>query len=121
MPRERPQPRHRLGTCATASSNSPSIKIVLARTFAHRLVGRLFSVSALMSALWRSTLLTRRADYGSMLGAFGMGAVFGALNIGQIRRQLRAKPRSPPVRCRWAAPLSRWGLSRMPVLTRRRW
>ena len=46
------------------------------------------SVSALMPLVARDLLHGGAQTYGIMLGAFGMGAVIGALNIGEIRKRL---------------------------------
>ena len=67
-------------------SNSPSIRIVLTRTLVTGLLGG--SVSALMPLVARDLLHGGAQTYGIMLGAFGMGAVIGALNIGEIRKRL---------------------------------
>ncbi len=67
-------------------ANSPSIRIVLTRTLVTGLLGG--SVSALMPLVARDLLHGGAQTYGIMLGAFGMGAVIGALNIGEIRKRL---------------------------------
>ena len=59
--------------------NSPSIRVVLARTFITGVVGG--SVSALMPLVARDLLHGGSQSYGIMLGCFGMGAVMGALNV----------------------------------------
>ena len=58
-------------------TNSPPIKIVLARTFLTGLIGG--SVMALMPLVARDLLHGGAQTYGILLGAFGMGAVIGAL------------------------------------------
>ena len=63
-------------------ANSPSIRIVLTRTLVTGLLGG--SVSALMPLVARDLLHGGAQTYGIMLGAFGMGAVIGALNIGEV-------------------------------------
>src|SRR6185437_5516370 len=67
-------------------TNSPPIKIVLTRTFVIGLIGG--SLSALMPLVARDLLHGGAQTYGIILGAFGMGAVIGALNIGEIRKRL---------------------------------
>ena len=67
-------------------ANSPSIKIVLMRTLVTGLIGG--SISALMPLVVRDLLHGGAQTYGIMLGAFGMGAVIGALCIAEIRRRL---------------------------------
>ena len=66
--------------------NSPSIRVVLGRTFATGLAGG--SVSALMPLVARDLLGGGPTTYGLILGAFGLGAVIGALNVGQLRSRL---------------------------------
>src|SRR5512141_614883 len=83
-------PRERLNRAMVSGvryiANSPSIRIVLARTLVTGLIGG--SVSALMPLVARDLLHGGAQTYGIMLGAFGMGAVFGALNIGEVRRRM---------------------------------
>jgi hypothetical protein len=67
-------------------ANSPSIRIVLTRTLVTGLLGG--SVSALMPLVARDLLHGGAQTYGIMLGAFGMGAVIGALNIAEVRKRL---------------------------------
>ncbi len=63
--------------------NSPSIRIVLGRTLATGIAGG--SVAALMPLVARDLLHGGAQTYGIMLGAFGMGAVIGALNLQRLR------------------------------------
>jgi MFS family permease len=83
-------PRERLNRAIVSGvryiANSPSIKIVLARTLVTGLIGG--SVSALMPLVARDLLHGGAQTYGIMLGAFGMGAVVGALNIGEMRKRM---------------------------------
>ena len=83
-------PRERLNRAIVSGvryiSNSPSIKIVLVRTLMTGLIGG--SLSALMPLVTRDLLHGGAQTYGIMLGAFGMGAVVGALNIGEVRKRL---------------------------------
>src|SRR6201982_1369566 len=83
-------PRERLNRAIVSGVryiyNSPSIRIVLARTLVTGLIGG--SVSALMPLVARDLLHGGAQTYGIMLGAFGMGAVIGALDIGMSRKQL---------------------------------
>jgi len=83
-------PRERLNRAMVSGvryiTNSPPIKIVLTRTLVTGLIGG--SVSALMPLVTRDLLHGGAQTYGIMLGAFGMGAVFGALNIGEVRRRM---------------------------------
>ena len=66
--------------------HSPPIRIVLGRTLATGIAGG--SVSALMPIVARDLLHGGAQTYGVMLGAFGMGAVIGALNISKLRGRL---------------------------------
>jgi MFS family permease len=83
-------PRERLNRAIVSGvryiANSPSIKIVLMRTLVTGLIGG--SISALMPLVVRDLLNGGAQTYGIMLGAFGMGAVIGALNIGEVRKRL---------------------------------
>src|SRR5882762_5353123 len=96
-------------------ANSPSIRIVLTRTLVTGLLGG--SVSALMPLVARDLLHGGAQTYGIMLGAFGMGAVIGALNIGQIRRQLSGEAAVRACALSMGGAIVAVGLSRMPVLT----
>src|SRR5579863_10167189 len=82
-------PRERLNRAIVSGvryiANSPSIKIVLMRTLVTGLIGG--SISALMPLVVRDLLHGGAQTYGIMLGAFGMGAVIGALNIGEARKR----------------------------------
>ena len=66
--------------------HSPPIRIVLGRTMVTGIAGG--SVSALMPIVTRDLLHGGAQTYGVMLGAFGMGAVIGALNISTLRGRL---------------------------------
>jgi len=63
--------------------NSPPIRIVLGRTFVTGFAGG--SVFALMPLIARDLLAGGPTTFGLLLGCFGLGAVVGALNIGQLR------------------------------------
>jgi MFS family permease len=83
-------PRERLNRAIVSGvryiANSPSIRIVLIRTLVTGIIGG--SISALMPLVARDLLHGGAQTYGVMLGAFGMGAVFGALNISEVRRRM---------------------------------
>jgi MFS family permease len=83
-------PRERLNRAIVSGvryiANSPPIRIVLIRTLVTGLIGG--SVSALMPLVARDLLHGGAQTYGIMLGAFGMGAVLGALNITEVRKRL---------------------------------
>jgi predicted MFS family arabinose efflux permease len=69
--------------------NSPNLRVVLTRTLLFGVIGG--SVSALMPLLARDLLGGDARLYGIMLGAFGMGAVIGALNVAAVRRRFGAE------------------------------
>ena len=96
-------------------TNSPPIKIVLTRTFVTGVIGG--SVSALMPLVVRDLLHGGAQTYGIMLGAFGMGAVVGALNIGAVRKQMRGESAIRVCALSMGAAIGAVGLSREPVLT----
>jgi MFS family permease len=66
--------------------NSPPIRVVLGRTLAIGIAGG--SVPALMPLVARDLLQGGAQTYGIMLGAFGLGAVIGALNLSRLRAHL---------------------------------
>src|SRR4029078_11283427 len=72
-------PRERLKRAIVSGissiGNSPSIRIVLSRTLVTGLIGG--SVSALMPLVARDLLHGGAQTYRLLLGAFGVGAVFG--------------------------------------------
>ncbi|MCO5132397.1 MAG: MFS transporter [Xanthobacteraceae bacterium] len=70
-------------------ANSPAIRIVLGRTLVTGITGG--SISALMPLVARDLLHGGAQTYGIMLGAFGMGAVVGALSIGRIRKYVNGE------------------------------
>ena len=96
-------------------TNSPPIKIVLTRTFVTGVIGG--SVSALMPLVVRDLLHGGAQLYGIMLGAFGMGAVVGALNIGAVRKQFRGEFAIRICALSMGLAIAAVGLSREPVLT----
>jgi MFS family permease len=69
--------------------NSPSIKIVLARTLLVGLLGG--AILALLPLVTRDRLQGGAGLYGMMLGAFGVGAVLGALNLTRLRKHFGAE------------------------------
>lgn len=64
-------------------ANSPAIRIVLVRTLVSGLLGA--SIPALMPLVARTLLGGTAQTYGLLLGAFGAGAVIGALNLSRLR------------------------------------
>jgi MFS family permease len=70
-------------------SNSPSIRVLLVRTLVTGIVGG--SVAALLPIATRDLLHGGAQTYGVMLGAFGLGAVTGALNVSTLRSRFGAE------------------------------
>jgi MFS family permease len=112
-------PRERLNRAIVSGvryiANSPSIKIVLARTLVTGLIGG--SVSALMPLVARDLLHGGAQTYGIMLGAFGMGAVIGALNIGVLRKQMSGEAAIRACAIAMGGAIAVVALSHEPVIT----
>jgi predicted MFS family arabinose efflux permease len=112
-------PRERLNRAIVSGvryiANSPSIRIVLARTLVTGLIGG--SVSALMPLVARDLLHGGAQTYGIMLGAFGMGAVIGALNITEVRKRLSGEAAIRACALSMGGAIAAVALSREPVLT----
>lgn len=96
-------------------ANSPSIRIVLARAMATGAIGG--SISALMPLVARDLLHSGAQTYGIMLGAFGFGAVFGALCIGEIRRRMSGEAAVRACTISMGGAIAAVALSTQPVLT----
>ncbi len=96
-------------------ANSPSIRIVLIRTLVTGLIGG--SVSALMPLVARDLLHGGAQTYGIMLGAFGMGAVIGALNIAEVRKRMSGEAAIRTCAISMAGAIAAVAISREPVLT----
>jgi predicted MFS family arabinose efflux permease len=112
-------PRERLNRAMVSGvryiANSPPIRIVLARTLVTGLIGG--SVSALMPLVARDLLHGGAQTYGIMLGAFGMGAVIGALNITEVRKRMGGEAAVRACALSMAGAIAAVALSRSPVLT----
>src|SRR5213080_1792845 len=112
-------PRERLNRAMVSGvryiANSPSIRIVLARTLVTGIIGG--SVSALMPLIVRDLLHGGAQMYGIMLGAFGMGAVIGALNIGELRKRMSGEAAVRACTLSMAGAIAAVALSKEPVLT----
>jgi predicted MFS family arabinose efflux permease len=112
-------PRERLNRAIVSGvryiANSPPIKIVLARTMITGLIGG--SVSALMPLVTRDLLHGGAQTYGIMLGAFGMGAVIGALNIGEVRKRMSGEAAIRACAISMGASIAAVALSDQRVLT----
>jgi hypothetical protein len=96
-------------------SNSPAIRIVLTRTVVTGMVGG--SVSALMPLVARDLLHGNAQTYGTMLGAFGVGAVIGALNLTRIRKRMSGEAAVRACAALMACAAVTVALSNHPVLT----
>jgi MFS family permease len=112
-------PRERLNRAIVSGvryiANSPSIKIVLVRTLVTGLIGG--SLSALMPLVARDLLHGGAQTYGIMLGAFGMGAVIGALNIAEVRKRLSGEAAIRACALSMGGAIAAVALSHEPVLT----
>lgn len=112
-------PRERLTRAMTAGvryiTNSPSIKIVLTRSMVTAAIGG--SIVALMPLVARDLLHGGAQTYGIMLGAFGLGAVVGALCIGQVRRRMSGEAAVRACALSMAGAIAAIALSREPVIT----
>jgi predicted MFS family arabinose efflux permease len=112
-------PRERLNRAIVSGvryiANSPSIRIVLARTLVTGLIGG--SLSALMPLIARDLLHGGAQTYGIMLGAFGMGAVIGALNIAEVRKRMSGEAAVRACALCMGGAITAVALSREPVLT----
>nr|WP_082747449.1 MFS transporter [Bradyrhizobium macuxiense] len=96
-------------------SNSPSIKIVLARTLVTGVIGG--AITALMPLVARDLLHGDAQTYGILLGAFGLGAVIGALNITEVRKRMSGEAAIRACALTMGAVIAAVALSREPVLT----
>jgi MFS family permease len=96
-------------------TNSPPIKIVLLRTLVMGLIGG--AVMALMPLVARDLLHGGAQTYGIMLGAFGMGAVVGALNIHELRKRMSGEAAIRACTISMAFAMAALALSNEPVLT----
>src|ERR1700712_5748451 len=112
-------PRERLNRAIVSGVryiyNSPSIRIVLARTLVTGVIGG--SISALMPLVARDLLHGGAQTYGIMLGAFGVGAVIGALNITEVRKRMTGEAAVRACALCMAGAISAVALSTEPVLT----
>ncbi len=96
-------------------TNSPPIKIVLLRTLVMGLIGG--AIMALMPLVARDLLHGGAQTYGIMLGAFGMGAVIGALNIHELRKRMSGEAAIRACTISLAFAMAALALSTEPVLT----
>jgi len=112
-------PRERLNRAIVSGvryiTNSPSIRIVLTRTMVTGIIGG--SVSALMPLVARDLLHGGAQTYGIMLGAFGMGAVVGALNISEVRRRMSGEAAVRACALAMGCAIGAVAISKEPVIT----
>ncbi|WP_084335119.1 MFS transporter [Bradyrhizobium arachidis] len=112
-------PRERLGRAIVSGvryiTNSPSIKIVLTRTMVTGIVGG--SILALMPLVARDLLHGGAQTYGIMLGAFGFGAVIGALCLAEVRKRMNGEAAVRACTLGMAGSTAVVALSHEPVLT----
>lgn len=96
-------------------ANSPSIKIVLARSLATGVIGG--SILALMPLVARDLLRGDAQTYGFMLGAFGFGAIIGAIGIGWVPKWISGEAAVRACALSMGAAIAAVALSREPALT----
>lgn len=96
-------------------ANSPSIKIVIARSLITAIVGS--AIQALMPLVARDLLHGGAQTYGIMLGAFGVGAVIGALNISELRKRISSEAAVRACTVSMSGAIAAVALSREPILT----
>ncbi|MEK9281088.1 MFS transporter [Bradyrhizobium sp. ISRA442] len=96
-------------------TNSPSIKIVLTRTMATGVIGG--SVTALLPLVARDLLNGGVQTYGVLLGAIGLGAVIGALGIGEMRKRMSGEAAVRACTLSMSGAIAAVALSRAPVVT----
>ncbi|UFW88298.1 MFS transporter [Bradyrhizobium barranii] len=95
--------------------NSPSIKVVLGRSMVTGVIGG--GIVALMPLVARDLLQGGAQTYGTMLSAFGLGAVIGALNITQVRKRLSGEAAIRACALSMGGAITAVALSREPILT----
>ena len=112
-------PRERLSRAMVSGAryiaNSPSIKIVLTRTVVTGLIGG--ATLALLPLVVRDLLHGGPQTYGVMLGAFGIGAVVGAVNISMVRNRLSGEAAVRACALALGFAIAAVALSRAPLLT----
>ncbi|MGL9623227.1 MFS transporter [Bradyrhizobium sp. U531] len=95
--------------------NSPSIKIVLVRSFFMGLIGG--AIIALLPLVARDLLQGGAKTYGIMLSAFGVGAVVGALSITEVRKRMSGEAAIRTCALSMAGAIATVGLSSEAILT----
>jgi predicted MFS family arabinose efflux permease len=95
--------------------NSPSIRVVLARTLVTGIAGS--AILALMPLIARDLLSGGAQLYGLLLGCFGLGAVLGALNIARLRAWLSGEASVRLCALVMGTGIALVSISRWPVVT----
>lgn len=95
-------------------TNSPPIMIVLVRTIIFGLVSG--AILALLPVVVRDRLLGGAPTYGVMLGAFGLGAILGAINISLVRERLSSEAAMRCCTLSMAAGIATLALSHNPLM-----
>ncbi|MCL2714263.1 MAG: MFS transporter [Alphaproteobacteria bacterium] len=96
-------------------ANSPSIKVVVTRTAVMGFIGSV--VMALLPLVARDRLGSNAETYGILLGAFGIGAVIGALNISELRKRMGGETAVRLCAILMALAIAVIAVSRSPALT----
>ncbi|HTZ34477.1 MAG TPA: MFS transporter [Stellaceae bacterium] len=96
-------------------TNSPSIKIVLMRSMVTGVIGG--AILALLPLVMRDLLHSGPRTYGVMLGAFGVGAVLGGLNLARLRQRMSGEAATRACAFALGGPIAVVALSREPALT----
>ncbi|MGY4298745.1 MFS family permease [Bradyrhizobium sp. i1.4.4] len=96
-------------------SNSPSLKVVLVRSFVTGVIGG--GIIALMPVVARDLLHGGAQTYGTMLSAFGLGAVIGALNLTEVRQRMSGEAAIRACALSMGGAIAAVALSDQPVLT----
>jgi MFS family permease len=95
--------------------HSPNLRTVLTRTLLFGVIGS--ATPALMPLVARDLLGGGASLYGIMLGAFGLGAVIGALNVSTVRRRFEAENSVRVCSLIMGLAVAVAALSKWPVLT----
>ncbi|SPP98083.1 MFS transporter [Bradyrhizobium vignae] len=96
-------------------ANSPSIKVVLTRSMVTGGIGG--AITALMPLVARDLLQGGAQTYGIMLGAFGLGAVIGAISTTEVRKRMSGEAAIRACALSMGGATAAVALSHEPVLT----
>jgi predicted MFS family arabinose efflux permease len=95
--------------------NAPPIRAVVTRTVAASFAGG--SIAALLPLIARDLLGGGAQLYGLLLGAFGIGSIFGAFNMGRLRAQFSGEVCVRLCALAMGLAVVIVALSRIPILT----